>query len=72
MQIKDPIQQFTPGQKAILVTTTVAMFYGTYAYFSKLPDRTVFVKKLKRMIMSQAELDAIQKAKEKAEEEVFQ
>jgi len=71
MKIKEPIQRFSPAQKIILITTVVAMVYGTYAYFTKLPDRTIFVKKMKTLMMSQAELDAIQKAKEKAEEDAF-
>jgi len=71
MNIKEPIQRFSLVQKIILITTVVAMVYGTYAYFTKLPDRTIFVKKMKTLMMSQAELDAIQKAKEKAEEDAF-
>lgn len=71
MQIKEPIQKFNPAQ-AIIVTITVSfMFYGTYAYFTKLPDRTALSKKIKTLMMSQAELDAIQKAKDKAEEDAF-
>ncbi|SFZ97308.1 hypothetical protein MNB_SV-5-1133 [hydrothermal vent metagenome] len=68
---KEPIQTFNPLQKTILVLTVVLMSYGVYAYFTKLPDRTVFVKKMKMLMLSQAELDAIQKAKDKAEEDAF-
>jgi len=71
MQIKEPIQRFSPAQKIILVATVATTIYGTYAYFTKLPDRTIFVKKMKTMMMSQAELDAIQKAKRQAEEDAF-
>lgn len=71
MNIKEPIQTFSKVQKGILVATVLVMGYGTYTYFTKLPDRTVFVKKMKTLMMSQAELDAIQRAKEKAEEEAF-
>jgi len=71
MKIKEPIQKFSPVQKIILITTIMVMFYGTYAYFTKLPDRTVFVKKMKTLMMSQSELDAIQKEKEQAEEDAF-
>ena len=71
MNIKEPIQRFSPAQKIILTATIVVMGYGSYAYFTKLPDRTIFVQKMKTLMMSQAELDAIQKSKEKAEEDAF-
>lgn len=71
MNIKEPIQRFSPMQKIILITTVVAMVYGVYTYFTKLPDKTVFVQKMKVLMMTQEELDAIQAAKEKAEEESF-
>jgi len=34
MQIKDPIQRFSPAQKSIFIITAAVMLYGTYAYFS--------------------------------------
>lgn len=71
MNIKEPIQRFSPAQKIILITTVVAMVYGVYTYFTKLPDKTVFTQKMKVLMMTQAELDAIQAAKEKAEEDAF-
>ncbi len=71
IQIKDPVQKFNMAQKIILLVTVFAMSYGTYAYFTKLPDRTIFVKKMKTMMKSKAELAAIQKAKEQAEEDAF-
>lgn len=71
MNIKEPIQTFSTAQKIILISTVLIMGYGIYAYFTKLPDKTVFVQKMKIMMMSQAELDAIQEAKEKAEEDAF-
>ncbi|MFA5454285.1 MAG: DUF4395 domain-containing protein [Sulfurimonas sp.] len=67
MKIKEPIQRFSLAQKIILIATIVTMGYGIYAYFTKLPDRTMFVKKIKTLMMSQEELDAIQRAKEAAE-----
>ena len=71
MQIKDPVQKFNPAQAVILITTLLLMSYGTYAYFTKLPDRTILSKKIKTLMMSQAELDAIRMAKEKAEEDAL-
>jgi len=71
IQIKEPIQRFSLVQNVILIATVVIMAYGIYAYFTKLPHRTIFVKKMKTLMMSQAELDAIQKAKRQAEEDAF-
>jgi len=71
MKIKEPIQTFSPLQKVILIVTVLVMGYGTYAYFTKLPDRTILMKKVKTLMMSQAELEKIQQAKEKAEEDAF-
>ena len=71
MKIKEPVQTFSPVQRVILIVTVLVMGYGTYAYFTKLPDRTVFVKKMKILMMSQAAFEKMQKAKEKEEEDAF-
>ncbi len=60
---KDPIQTFTPIQKGIFAITVFVMFYGTYAYFTKLPDRTVFVKKMKNLMMTDAEKQHLEEQK---------
>jgi fumarate reductase subunit C len=67
MKTKEPIQKFTPVQKTILLLTVIAMIYGTYAYFTKLPDRTMLSKKIKVLMMSEAQLQAIEDAKADAE-----
>ena len=64
MQIKEPVQKFTLVQKFIFSITIIAMFYGTYSYFTRLPDRTVFTKKMKKLLMSDAELQALQAKKD--------
>lgn len=74
MKVKEPIQRFDRVQKVILGITVAAVFYGTYAYFHYLPDRTFFVKKMKRLAMSKEELAKLEAQKEaeelrKAEEE---
>ena len=71
IQIKEPVQKFNPAQAIILTLTISAMLYGTYAYFTKLPDRTMLSKKIRFLMLSQAELDAIESAKFKAEEDAF-
>jgi fumarate reductase subunit C len=67
MKIKEPIQRFNPIQKIIVILTVIAMFYGTFAYMTKLPDRTNLTKKVKRMMTSDAELQRIEN--EKADQE---
>ncbi len=64
MRIKEPVQKFTLVQKIIFSITVITMLYGTYAYFTKLQDRTVFTKKMKKLFMSDAELKVIQDKKD--------
>ena len=67
MNIKDPVQKFTPIQKSILALTVVIMFYGIYAYFTKLPDRTMLSKKIKVLMMSDAQLQKLEDTQADAE-----
>ena len=67
MKIKDPIQTFSIIQKIILIITIFFMVYGTYAYFTKLPDRTMLTQKIKILMMSDAELEKLEDAKADAE-----
>ena len=64
MQFKEPVQKFTFAQKVILTITVLTIFYGTYSYFTKLEDRTKFVKKVKRMLTSDEQLEAMEYQKE--------
>ena len=59
IRAKDPIQRFSPIQKGIVLLTIMIAFYGTYAYFTKLPTRTPFIKKMTHMMMSQEALDEL-------------
>ena len=63
IQRKDPVQTFTMAQKIILSLTIFAVFYGTYAYFTKLPDRTFLVKKVKNMMLSDEDRERIEEEK---------
>ncbi len=74
IKTKDPIQRFSPIQKAIVTLTILTMLYGTYAYFTKLPDRTIISKRVKYLFMSKKEKLALEKKREleelkRAEEE---
>ena len=72
IRIKDPVQQFNFVQKIILTLTLIAMSYGTYAYMTKLEDRTAFVKKVKTMLLSDEERNIIEKQKYQKELEEFE
>jgi len=67
MKIKEPIQTFSIIQKIILIITIFFMVYGTYSYFTKLPDRTMLTQKIKILMMSDAELEKLEDAKADAE-----
>jgi len=64
INIKDPIQRFDPIQKIIVTLTIITAIYGTYAYFTKLPDRTIFMDKMKYLMMSDKQKAKLQKQKE--------
>jgi len=67
IQTKDPIQKYSLAQGIILLLTVATLSYGTYAYVTKLPDRSFFMKKVKKMLLSdeeRARLEQIQADKE--------
>ncbi|WP_428738947.1 DUF4395 domain-containing protein [Sulfurimonas sp.] len=67
VHIKENVQKFNPIQKIILIVTVVAMLYGTYSYFVDLKDRTIFVKKMKELFLSDETLEQMQYEKDAAE-----
>ncbi len=69
IKVKEPIQTFSMLQKVILILTIVVASYGTYAYFTKLENRTVFVKKMQQLLMSEEAYDQMQMEKEWAEDD---
>lgn len=71
MRIKEPIQRFSFLQKAIVIVTFSVISYGTYAYMTKLPDRTNLVKKIKIMMMSKEELKKKEELEYQKELEAF-
>jgi len=72
VQIKEPVQKFTPVQAVIVVSTLALMSYGTYAYMTKLKTRTHFGQMIKKKIMSNAERKAIADAKYQHDLEDFE
>lgn len=67
IRVKEDVQKFNPIQKAILIVTIVGALYGTYAYFTELKDRTIFVKKMKELFMSDEALEQMQYEQDMAE-----
>ena len=55
---KEPVQTFTLAQKIITLVTILAFSFGLYSYFTKVESRTFLAKKVKLMMMSDAEREA--------------
>jgi len=60
---KDKIQTFNPAQKLIVTLVILVFSYGLYSYFTKVESKTFLAKKIKMMMLSDAELQAIKDAK---------
>jgi hypothetical protein len=65
---KDKIQTFNLAQKSIVLFFTFAITYGLYAYMTKVENKTLLMKKVTLMMMSEVELKAL---KEKQMQEEF-
>lgn len=72
MRIKEPIQRFSLSQKIIVILTTIAMIYGSYAYMTIPKDRTELTKRVKLMLMSDEELKQLEELKYQKELEQFE
>jgi len=68
---KDKIQTFNPVQKLIVALVILVFSYGLYSYFTKVDSKTFLAKKIKMMMLSDAELQAIKDAKFEAEAAEF-
>jgi len=72
IKIKEPIQTFTPIQKAILIITSILIVYGLYSYVTKLEHRTFFMKNVEKAMMSDEELKKLEDAAYQKELEEFE
>ena len=68
--IKEPIQRFNPAQVIIVIVTVGTMLYGSYAYMTKLPNKTRLSKKIQTLMLSDAQLQQIEDARADAEFEM--
>jgi len=69
IKVKEPIQRFSTAQKVILTLTVVVAMYGTYAYFTKLENKTIFMQKMQQLFMSEEAYSKMQMEKEWAEDD---
>jgi len=68
---KEPIQTFSFAQKIITLVTVLTFSFGLYSYFTKVESKTFLAKKVKHMMMSQAEREAQEEEKLQREFDEF-
>ena len=71
IRVKEPVQTFNLAQKFIALVTVLALSFGLYSYFTKVESKTFLAKKVKIMMMSQAELEAYEEEKRQREFDEF-
>ena len=60
IRTKDAIESFNPAQKLITIIMAFAISFGLYLYFTKIESKTLFSKKVKKMMMSDKEREALE------------
>jgi hypothetical protein len=71
MRTKDAIQPFDLAQKIITTIVVLALGFGLYSYFTKVESKTFLAKKVKMMMMSDEERDALAEIKMQQEFDDF-
>jgi len=71
MRTKDAIQTFDLPQKIITMMVVFALGLGLYSYFTKVESKTFLAKKVKMMMMSDEERDALAEIKMQQEFDDF-
>jgi len=71
IRAKEPIQTFNLAQKIITVVVISALSFGLYSYFTKIESKTFLAKRIKIMMMSDAELEAYEEARMEREFDEF-
>ena len=71
VRTKDAIQTFNLAQKLITLSVVVALSFGLYSYFTKVESKTMLARKVKHMIMSDTERQAMEEAKANREFDEF-
>ena len=68
---KEPVQKFDMAQKIITSIVFIALIFGLYSYFTKVESKTFLAKKVKLMMMSDEEREAMEEAELEREFEEF-
>ena len=68
---KDKIQTFNPAQKIIAAAFSILIVYGLYAFVTKVESKTFLAKKISEMMMSDAQLKALEEQEYQKELEAF-
>jgi len=68
---KEPVQKFDMAQKIITSIVFIALIFGLYSYFTKVESKTFLAKKIKVMMMSDEEREAMEEAELEREFEEF-
>ena len=71
MRTKDAIQTFDLPQKIITMVVMLMLLFGLYSYFTKVESKTFLAKKVKMMMMSDEERDALAEIKMQQEFDDF-
>jgi len=71
VRVKEPIQRFNLAQKIIAITVVLLIFIGTYAYITKLENKTFLMTKVTQMMMSDEEKLALKKSEFQREIDAF-
>jgi len=71
VRTKDAIQTFNLAQKLITLSVVGALSFGLYSYFTKVESKTFLAKKVKIMMMSDSERQALEEAKAEREFDEF-
>ena len=69
---KDKIQTFNPVQKIIVIFSGLLITYGLYAYMTKVENKTVLMKKITLMMMSDTQLKELEDQKYQEELNKFE
>lgn len=71
IRTKDAIQTFSLMQKIITFSVIIALSFGLYSYFTKIESKTFLAKKVKMMMMSDKDRQALEEAQMQREFDSF-
>ena len=72
LQIKEPVQKFTPIQAFIAIITAALLIGGTYYYLAHMRSSTMFGQRVRELFLSDKELKAIKEKEYQKQLEEFE